>query len=119
MIMFPKAYILKSYEPGDFVKGKFIPGAQFSRSIEADVQPLTGKELESLNIGRQELGKVKTFTDEVLTLSEEGTTQNSDIIVYDEDNYEIIARLKYDSDLINHNKYIAEIRIEDDLNDIS
>ena len=117
MIMFPKTYILKTYKEGELVKGQFIPGAQFSRNTIADIQPITGKELESLNIGRQELGKIKIYTDDIYTISKEGTKQNSDIIVWQENNYEIIQKLPYDNNLINHNKYIAEIRVEDNLND--
>jgi len=117
MIMFPKTHTLKSFEDGEFIKGKFIPGAQFSRNTIADIQPITGKELESLNIGRQELGKIKIYTDDIYTISKEGTTKNSDIIVWKGNDYEIIQKLPYDGDLINHNKYIAEIRVEDDLND--
>lgn len=112
MIFFPKTYSVKKYAEGTRVKGRYVNGVRTTVSVVADAQPITGKELESLNIGRQELGKIKIYMDEQLRISDEGTKQNGDIFVWHGDDYEVIQQLPRDH-LIPHNKYIGELRKED------
>lgn len=95
---------------GSYINGRWIENAPDTITIIASVQPVTGKELESLNIGREELGKVKIYTDDTLYISDEGNNRSGDIITWQGDNYEIIAEGKNRNNIINHNKYIGELR---------
>lgn len=119
MILFPQTYIIKrednigSYDDS----GKYEPGEFTEIEIQADCQVITGKEIETLNIGRDNLGKIKIFTDEELIISETGTDgtnlRNGDIIIFQNRNYEIIQRLDFINNLIPHIEYIGELRIDD------
>lgn len=117
-IFFSRPYTLKrTNATGSIGSGGFYTegSAQAPVTIQADIQPLTGKELESLNIGRDNLGKIKIFTDENLIITIPGTNgtnlQNGDKIVFDSNDYEIIAKFKYESGIISHNEYIGELRL--------
>lgn len=95
---------------GDYVKGRWTPDADVNATITASVQPITGKELESLNIGREELGKVKVYTDDTLYISDEGNERSGDWIIWQGDYYEAIGEQKNKNNIINHHKYICEYR---------
>lgn len=111
MIFFPKNYVIERTGQGDWIDGEWIEAPASSINIIANAQPVTGLELDSLDRGRQNLGKIKIYTNENLIVSEEGTKQNGDIFIFDDGNrYEIIQEMIYNSDLINHNKYLAELR---------
>ncbi len=95
---------------GSYVNGRWINNAYDTITIIASIQPITGKELESLNIGRAELGKVKIYTDNTLYISDEGNNRSGDLMTWLGDEYEIIAEQKNQNNIINHNKYIGEYR---------
>jgi hypothetical protein len=117
MILFGQNYPIKRKQAGGYYddSGKYIEGTQDPDFIIlADCQTLTTKELESLNIGRDNLGKIKVFTDEILLLATPGTDgqdlQNGDQITFENDNYEIIKRMPFVNNIISHYEYIAEYR---------
>ena len=119
MIFFPKPYNIKTYVEGVYNgdTGLYEPGADSEIIIQANAQPVTGRELDSLDIGRNNLGKIKIYTDYELKVAIKGTGQNGDIFIFDDGfEYEVIQKLPYNSNIINHNKYIAEIRIDANLN---
>lgn len=109
-ILFPETNTKKSTASGAYVKGVWTPGSETLSNIIIDVQPVTGNELESLEIGRRDLGKVKAYSNISLNVADEKNKINGDIIVYDNRNWEIISRLPYQHGLINHYKYFAEYR---------
>jgi hypothetical protein len=76
------------------------------------IQPLTGKETELLNVGREDLGKVKVYSSTQLNVSTEETENSGDIVVYSGKKWEIIQALDYQNNLIPHYKYIAEYKEE-------
>lgn len=116
MILFPSTYTVKrENNVGSYnSSGKYVPGTRTPFSIQADCQVITGKDLESLNIGRDNLGKIKIFTDEDLVVTEPGTDgtnlRNGDYIVFNSQDYEIIQKQTF-GNLIVHNEYIGELRI--------
>ncbi len=116
MVLFGKTYTIKRkaqegyYDAsGNYVKGSAIPDF----TVIADCQALTAKEIESLNIGRSDLGKIKIFCDTELLTAVQGDDgnylQNGDRIVYLTEEYEIIQRLAF-GNLLVHYEYIAELR---------
>lgn len=108
MIMFPKNYSIKRKAAGTFTKGIFTEGTETTITIVADVQPITGKDFEALNIGREYRGAVRIYTD--VTLNFSAASQTPDKIVFDSFDYEILELNKRDGGLITHNKYIAYLR---------
>ena len=94
--------------------GNYVAGTRAEITIIADIQVITGEELESLNIGRENVGKVRVFTDEELIIAEEGIDgtdlRNGDYIVFNNEDYEIIQKLDYENNIIPHYEYIGELR---------
>jgi len=116
MILFGQTYILKrKFAEGSYdTSGKYIEADYRKEYITADCQVITGKELETLNVGRDNLGKIKIYTDEELNIAEAGidgrNLQQGDRIIFDNKNYEVIQKLKFSNNIINHNEFIAELR---------
>jgi hypothetical protein len=117
--MFSKSYPLKRKKASGYfdASGNYIeaPTDSSITFILADCQPLNSKELETLNIGQDSnKGKIKVYTDEELLITVKGTDgnylQQGDIITFDGKDYEMISKDKHQNNLINHNKYIAELK---------
>ena len=107
-VLFPKTinYIAVT---GSRVKGKWS-GSETPGTFTGNVQPLTGRELDVVQVGRKDIGKVKVYANQSLNVSVEGSNTPGDIIIWQGGRWEIIAKLPYQNDLINHYKYIAEFR---------
>jgi hypothetical protein len=95
---------------GSYVKGVWTEGATSSFTIRGTAQPMSSREIESLNVGRKDTGKIKIYSDTQLVVSEEGATNAGDFIAFGGKEWEIIAELTNQNALINHYKYIAEYR---------
>lgn len=110
-VLFPKKYNIVRFTGAD-IDGDWVETRSPEIEILADAQPITGRELETLNIGRENIGKIRIFTDEILDVSLEGSGTNSTYFDYGGCNwYEIIQENSYQGGLINHNSYIAELRV--------
>jgi len=93
------------------VKGQItVPGAQTSFPINGTIQPSSPAQLSTLSETRRLRGGIYTvFTfDTLLTIDD---NVNSDIVIYNSLNYEVVSKVKWSNNLINHNVYlIQEIR---------
>ena len=76
------------------------------------VQPITGKDLESLPTGRSDRGVVKVYSDTQLNVSLKATNKPGDIIVWQGQRWETVYEMQFQNGLIDHFKYIAEYRGE-------
>lgn len=116
-ILFPKtgAHQKTVYGVGGYVDGRWVDETTTTTNLTADIQPMSGEEVESLNIGDRNLGKIKIYCDDVLNISDETTGQKGDIITWDAngENYEVISEQVYNNGLIEHIKYIGELRKND------
>jgi len=107
--LFPKTINYKN------VSGAYVDGEYQKSDVEStftgSVQPVTGKDTVSLEVGRDDLGKVKIYSDSELNVSIEGNTSKpGDVVIWQGDEWEVIQEMKFQNDLINHYKYIAEFR---------
>ena len=76
MVLFGNTHTIKRRVTEGYYNnsGVFVPGAlDDDLTVIADCQALTSKELESLNIGRDNLGKIKIFCDTELIIAVPGT----------------------------------------------
>ena len=107
---FRKPYTITRKAEGSYVRGIWTPGGSSSVTIMASFQPMASDEINSLEIGRKEIGKIKGYSDTLLNITsiDDGTT--GDIIQYNGGLYEVIYLDKNRSDVISHYKYIAEYR---------
>jgi len=79
-------------------------------TFTGSVQPLSGKELDVVDVGRADLGKVKIYSNTVLKVAIEGSNTPGDVVQWQGRKWEVIAAMEYQNDLINHYKYIGEYR---------
>jgi hypothetical protein len=76
------------------------------------VQPITGKDLESMSSGRTDVGMVKAYSDTKLNVSLEGVDHPGDIIVWQGQRWECVKESIYQNGLVPHYKYFCEYRGE-------
>lgn len=109
-VLFPKtiSYLVVT---GSRVKGKFVE-VETPGTFTGDVQPVTGRDLDVVQVGRQDIGKIKVYANESLNVSVEGSNTPGDMIIWQGGKWEIIAKMANQNDLIPHYKYIAEYREE-------
>lgn len=103
---------IKTYTKGSYVNGEWVEGIPTTYFLTADIQPVTGKELETLSIGTRNLGKIKIYTNTILKIRDEGNNQSGDVVEWngDGENYEVIGIENRDNNIINHRKYYGELR---------
>jgi len=114
---FRKSYpILRDSGNGSYVRGVWTPTGQNTATTIVSIQPISGMELESLNIGQRSLGKVKAYTNEEYKIavydSNNTIKVNGDVLIFRNEKYEVIQKLPNQSNIINHFKYVAEYRGE-------
>lgn len=109
---FHSTIVVQGNTQGSYVAGRFVKGVSGAGSIEGSVQPITGRALAALEIGRKDLGKVTIFTDSVLKISNTTTQENGDRIEWGGAVYEIIQRAPWQNGIIDHYEYIGEYRGE-------
>lgn len=74
------------------------------------VQPASGKDLESVPIGRRDKGIVKVFSGTELNVGIEGSNKSGDIILHQSKRWEIIQEMAFQNNLISHYKYFAMLK---------
>ncbi len=101
-----------SYIPvtGSYVDGVWTKVEGATTIFQGSVQPLSGKDLDSLEISREDKGLVKVYSSSKLNVSQAETNKSGDIIIWDSRKWEIITELTYSNNLIEHWKYLAEFR---------
>lgn len=77
-------------------------------TFQGNVQPMSGKETESLNIGRENEGFVKIYTNVRLNVASEKTNKPGDVVIWQGQQWEILDEQVYQNGLLNHYKYIAQ-----------
>jgi len=107
--LFPKT-ITYQQVAGSFINGVYTKVNTPSTFI-GSVQPVTGKDIESLNVGREDRGKVKIYSNTPLNVSIEGIqTKPGDVVEWQGQKWEVIQEMIFQNDLIEHYKYIGEFR---------
>lgn len=95
----------------EITKTRGIPSITGRTPIETlgSIQPLSGKEAENFNIGRQDKGLVQIFCNDKLVVSTAGTANaTGDIVFWDGRKWEVIKELTRNQGLINHQRYAAQ-----------
>jgi hypothetical protein len=106
--LFPKIISYTHRPGGAYIKGIWVEGTNEERTFIGSVQPVTGKDTDALNIGQEDIGKVKIYSSSKLTVSLEGTEDIGDIVLWQGQRWLILQELVFQNDLIPHYKYIAE-----------
>lgn len=96
-----------AFTGGDYdTDGVYIepPGTPFT--IVASIQPTTGKDLDAVPENRRSSAAFKIYTSSELQIADAGE-QNSDELTIFGKQYEVIAKLPWQNNLLNHYKYIV------------
>ena len=109
MTLFPKTITYQT-QPFTLVKGVATLGTPVVSTFQGSVQPMSGKEINSLPVGREDTGKVKIYSDTILPVSVKDGDDSGAIVIWQSQKWEVIFELKYQNNLINHYKYIGEYR---------
>jgi len=111
--LFPKSITIERETAGAYsATGVWVDGSITELTVTGSVHPMSARELEALEIGRKDIGKVKAFVNQSLIVSTEDGTAKGDIIQYDNKRYEVIMKDNFNNDLIPHYRYVAEYRSE-------
>jgi len=105
------------YSLGKYIRGIWTEIHPEQLTFEGSIQPLNLKDINSLNVGREDKGKIKIYSDIKLPIGSEIEDTKEDIekksgaiIQWQGSTWEIIAESAYQMGLISHYKYIAELR---------
>jgi len=115
MVLFPTTgHTLIRYPLGEYIDGVWTVGDPTETPLIADIQPMSGEEVQTLAIGDNNIGKIWVFSNEALFVSDEGSDRQGDRVIYAEngETYEIIQEKPYGT-LIPHLKYVGELRKND------
>jgi len=111
MIFWDNDYTVKRKATGTIsaTTGKFTDGAETSIIIQMNVQPITGKFLDSLPEGRRNKKNIHGFSDDILHTSRGpgAVGLNPDLIVYEGEDYEIYEVTLFDNILGTHYEFKA------------
>lgn len=110
-VLFPATHSITILTKGSYIDGIWVEGAEDIQNITADIQTISGKEVESLDIGRKGVEKIWMASTTLYHVAEEESKQNGDIVIWEGKNYELIAIENWNHGLINHYEYIGELRI--------
>jgi hypothetical protein len=97
----------KAFTVYPLVNGEFIDGTYTERRgepyiIAASKQSLTEREMQSLPEGRRNKDSFFLFSGDLLNTLDE---QNPDIVVIDNEDFEVFKRATWGNNIINHYKY--------------
>ncbi|MFH0902140.1 MAG: hypothetical protein V2A73_16030 [Pseudomonadota bacterium] len=76
---------------GGYVDGIWIDGSQSETTITASVQPVSGQALERLPEGLRTRDSVRVITDDDLQSADENDSKVADRIVWQSEEYEVVA----------------------------
>lgn len=109
--LFPKKITYTDPGSGGYdSNGIWQDGVSEEKTFDGSVQPMSGKEVQSLPVGRQDTGKVKVYSNIELPISQQGGDNRGAIIQWNAMEWEVVFELINSNDLINHYKYVAEYR---------
>lgn len=103
---------------GGWTNGEWSAPTNVAISIQASVQPADKDQVELLPGGRKLTGAYAIFTNDTLQITKEATAGEAspgtmgDMLVIDGSVYEVMARERWQNNLINHNVYIVSRVIE-------
>ena len=115
MCKFRQSLVVKRFTGESYdVDGFLVEGTETQISIEASVQPATGKDTLLLPENRREAEHYKIYTDSALFTAEKGSSQSPDRVVFEGSDYEVMKKAPWRNGIINHFKYIISKVVSND-----
>ena len=108
MSLFKTKSITVKTPSGTFTNGKWVAGSfSNTRTIKCTIQPVKGRELETLPEGRREIETYKMYCSEKLNTVTDNSN-NPDIVTYNSGDYEIFIRYDWQNNILNNYKYLIQ-----------
>ena len=79
-----------------------------AKTFIGSVQPVTGKDIETMPTGKEDRGLIKAYSDTKLNVSIAGEDKPGDIIIWQGKEWSCETEQVYQNGLIPHYKYIAQ-----------
>lgn len=98
--------ILRS-SPGEYIEGHWVPGEVTEITIEANVQPMRGWELQALPESDRSKESIKVYTESTLKTVEEVGATMADIAVWGGKKFQVIRAVTYRMGILDHTKAIC------------
>lgn len=108
---FRKSVQVLTESAGSYVQGIFTPGTRSVITIQASVQPMSGKDMVTAPEGRRIDDMIKVYADVELKQADTGTNQQPDLIVWRGYAYEVVSIDVRQMDVLPHYKIIAAKRM--------
>jgi len=89
---------------GQYVNGTYVPG-DFPvdvPNVRASIQPAPGKMMQSLPEGRRSSEAYLLYTDSMLYTAETSSSQNTDIVIINDTEFEVAKVGPWQNGVINH-----------------
>lgn len=117
MTFFPRDITVKRTAPGAYsedpaIAGIWVPGVVSEITIEGSIQPMSAKEIQALEIGEMSTGHVWIYTNDELVASSTPTANDGDLVLYRGRKYRVRGVDNFDSGVIDHNRYRAELWVD-------
>lgn len=77
-------------------------------STMGSLQPYTGKDIDSLDILRKDMGVLEIFCDDELQVPLAGGARRGDVVFWRGGKWEVFREMIHDQGLINHYNYLAQ-----------
>lgn len=103
--IFRKSVTVKRRAAGSYVAGVWTPGALTTTAIQASVQPASAEDMQRLPEGQRQTGAVRIYTNDALRTAT--GTQEADIVVTEQGDYEVSVAEAWSNGLIPHNFYLC------------
>jgi len=107
--------VLKTQAPGDYVKGKWVPGEPGEPvPFEGTVQPPSGETMRLFPEGTRKSDVIEVIAprDIVFNVADTDKQVPSSVIEWDEKDYEVVGAVLMDNGLIPHWEVIARRKKE-------
>lgn len=98
---------VKRYGEGSWVDGYFVNSVETTLNIEANVQPLKGRELLTLPEADRTKESIKVYCVETLNTVEEVGQKKADIIIWEGKRFQAIKPMTYKMGVLDHTKTIC------------
>lgn len=89
------------------MNGRWVDGVEQELSIEANVQPLRGHELQNLPESERSKDSIKVYCVETLNTVEEVGQTKADIVVWEGKRWQAIRTMTYKMGVLDHTKTIC------------
>ena len=106
-VLFTKEYIVTRATIGSNTKGTYVPGATSNITIEANWQPLSGKELLNLPELQRTRRSIKVYSEDEIRGLNDVTKIPADIITIEDGSKFEIQNVQYYKELNEHWKGIG------------